>query len=230
MSLSSTSTLKGQLTRNLGSQAPVYFDSLSNFVSGKTSRQEFEDTAKSVLVTPTLRTTVLIKPTHKLNPHITVQLHNALIISLFDATATLKRPPTPPLVTLPKPPPTKRRRLLLPYQGPDTSDISRSIRSARIKRWTLSMGRRERERLKSLHVQPSAPSATEHLRPKKNTDEISSERGVELLNERGGMYFIIFSHIVEWQLYPLQTLLEVDYLSTFILVHVLPHCSTLLTG
>ena len=54
MSLSSTSTLKGQLTRNLGSKAQVYFDSLSNFVSGKTSRQEFEDTAKSVLVTPTL--------------------------------------------------------------------------------------------------------------------------------------------------------------------------------
>jgi hypothetical protein len=57
MSLSSTSTLKGQLTRNLGSQAQEYFDSLSSFVSGKTSRQEFEDTAKSVLVTPTLRKT-----------------------------------------------------------------------------------------------------------------------------------------------------------------------------
>ena len=57
MSLSSTSTLKGQLTRNLGPQAQEYFDSLSSFVSGKTSRQEFEDTAKSVLVTPTLRKT-----------------------------------------------------------------------------------------------------------------------------------------------------------------------------
>jgi len=167
MSLSSTSTLKGQLTRILGSQAQEYFDSLSSFVSGKTSRQEFEDTAKSVLVTPTL-----------------LQLHNALIISLFDATATLKRPPTPP-ATHSKLPLTKRRRLLLPYQGPDLSDESRSIRSTRIKRWTLSMGRRERERLKGLHAQQSAPSAAEHLRPKTNTDEISTERGVELLNERG---------------------------------------------
>jgi hypothetical protein len=51
------------------------------------------------------------------------------------------------------------------------------------------MGRRERERLKNLHVQQIAPSAGEHLRLRTNTDEISSERGVELLNERGGMLF-----------------------------------------
>ena len=51
------------------------------------------------------------------------------------------------------------------------------------------MGRRERERLKSLHVQQNATSAAEHLRLKTNKDEISSERGVELLNERGGTPF-----------------------------------------
>ena len=50
------------------------------------------------------------------------------------------------------------------------------------------MGRRERERLKSLHVQPNAPPVAEHLRLKTITDEISSERGVILLNERGGMF------------------------------------------
>lgn len=66
------------------------------------------------------------------------------------------------------------------------SDDSRSIRSTRIKKWTLSMGRRERERL---HAQQNVPSVAEHVRLKKNTDEISSERGVELLNERGGMFF-----------------------------------------
>jgi hypothetical protein len=53
------------------------------------------------------------------------------------------------------------------------------------------MGRRERERLKSLQVQPNAPSAAEHLRSKTNTDEISSERGVELLSERGGMFILL---------------------------------------
>jgi hypothetical protein len=92
------------------------------------------------------------------------------------------------------------------------------------------MGRRERERLKSLHVQQNAPSAAEHLRPKTNTDEISSERGVELLNERGGMLFFIYPPLIQWQLCRLQTLLEVDYLSTFIRAHVHLHCSTLPTG
>ncbi|KAF8159704.1 transcriptional regulator of RNA polII, SAGA, subunit-domain-containing protein [Crassisporium funariophilum] len=165
MSLSSTSSLKGQLNKNLGSQAQAYFESLSSFVSGRSSRQEFEEVTKQVLTTASLQ-----------------QLHNALIISLFDATATLKRPPTPPPPTLPKPPPTKRRRTLLPYQGPDTSDDLRAIRATRIKRYTLSMGRRERERLKSLQ---SAPPAIEPSRPRKDRDEIACERGVELLSERG---------------------------------------------
>ena len=93
------------------------------------------------------------------------------------------------------------------------------------------MGRRERERLKSLHVQQNAPSAADHMRPKTNTDEISSERGVELLNERGGMlFFLIHPPFIQWQLCRSQTLLEVDYLFTFIPAHVHLHCSTLPTG
>lgn len=117
-----------------------------------------------------------------------VQLHNALIISLFDATATLKRPATPPPPTLPKPPPQKRRRTLLPYQGPGVPDDYRAIRSARMKRWALSMGKRERERLKNLQ-DPSAP--LNPPRPRKETDEIANERGIELLPERGGPYLIL---------------------------------------
>jgi len=54
MSLSSTSTLKGQLIKNLGSNAQIYFDALSSFVSGKTSRTEFEDVAKQILTTVNL--------------------------------------------------------------------------------------------------------------------------------------------------------------------------------
>ncbi|KAF9054349.1 transcriptional regulator of RNA polII, SAGA, subunit-domain-containing protein [Panaeolus papilionaceus] len=165
MSLSSTSNLKQQLTKNLGDHAQNYFQTLNNFVSGKLSRTEFEETAKQLLNTPTL-----------------LQLHNALIISLFDATATLKRPPTPPPPAMPKPPPTKRRRTLLPYQGPSESDESRAIRSSRIKRWGLSMGKRERERVKNLQSVP--PSA--ELRPRKDIDEIACERGVELKGEREG--------------------------------------------
>jgi len=161
MSLSSTSTLKSQLIKNLGLNAQIYFDSLSTFVSGRTSRAEFEETTKAILNTPTL-----------------IQLHNAMIISLFDATATLKRPPTPPPSALPKPPPNKRRRTLLPYQGPNIPDSARSIRAPRIKRWTLSMGSRERDRINALRTVPATNSTN-------LTDEITSERGVVLLHERG---------------------------------------------
>lgn len=55
MSLSSTSNLKQQLTKNLGDHAQNYFQTLNNFVSGKLSRTEFEETAKQLLNTPTLR-------------------------------------------------------------------------------------------------------------------------------------------------------------------------------
>ncbi|PFH51884.1 hypothetical protein AMATHDRAFT_74582 [Amanita thiersii Skay4041] len=165
MSLSSTSTIKGQLTMNLGPKAPQYFSTLKAFVSGKISRQEFDDRVRQVLDSTSL-----------------IQLHNALIISLFDATAVLKRPPTPPPPPAPKPPPRKRRRLLLPYQGPQTSEDARTLRSMRIKRWTLLMGKRERERILSIQNIQSfidPPPARPEL------DEIDRERGVLLLPERG---------------------------------------------
>ncbi|KAF9525968.1 transcriptional regulator of RNA polII, SAGA, subunit-domain-containing protein [Crepidotus variabilis] len=165
MSLSSTSNLKGQLIKNLGLNARLYFDSLSSFVSGRTSRTEFEQVTKQVLTSANL-----------------LQLHNALIISLFDATATLKRPPSPPPPSLPKPPPSKRRRTLLPYQGPDIPDEQRTIRSGRLKKWALSVGRKERERIRALQT---APTTIEPMRPRREIDEIACERGVELLPERG---------------------------------------------
>lgn len=107
---------------------------------------------------------------------ILVQLHNSLIISLFDFTVH-RRPPTPP-PDVTKPPPRKRRRTL-PYQGPDDSDDT--LRSSRLKRWTVALGKRERDRIRTLQ---SAP--TERPRPRKETDEIARDRGVVLLNERGG--------------------------------------------
>ncbi|PPQ88711.1 hypothetical protein CVT25_009475 [Psilocybe cyanescens] len=149
MSLSSTSTLKGQLIKNLGPKAHLYFEALSSFVSGKTSRTEFEESAKQLLTSANL--------------------------------STLKRPPTPPPPTLPKPPPTKRRRTLLPYQGPNVPDEARTIRSSRIRKWALSVGKRERERIKTLQ---NAPPSIDPPRPRRELDEIASERGVELLPER----------------------------------------------
>ena len=58
MSLSSTSTLKGQLTTNLGTKAPLYFDTLKDFVSGRISRQEFDDAVHQVLDSNSLSTSL----------------------------------------------------------------------------------------------------------------------------------------------------------------------------
>ncbi|KIM61318.1 hypothetical protein SCLCIDRAFT_122326 [Scleroderma citrinum Foug A] len=157
MSLSSTSTIKGQLQVALGAKSKAYFDALSQFVSAKISRTEFEDVVRHALDAPHL-----------------VQLHNSLIISLFDFTVH-RRPPTPP-PDVPKHPPRKRKRTL-PYQGPDDTDGT--LRSTRLKRWTVSLGQRERERIRNLQS-----TGVEHPRPRKYTDEISADRGVVLLTER----------------------------------------------
>ncbi|KAJ7273084.1 transcriptional regulator of RNA polII, SAGA, subunit-domain-containing protein [Mycena rebaudengoi] len=159
MSLSSTSTLKAQLKGHLGPKADLYFSTFNQFISGETSRTEFEESIKEILDAPNL-----------------VQLHNALIISLFDAT-THKRPPSPTALPRAKPPPRKRRRVL-PYQGPDDDPDALSLRSARLKMWALSVGKRERERIKTFQAAPL------DMRPLRS-DEISAERGVILLPERG---------------------------------------------
>ncbi|KAJ3755189.1 transcriptional regulator of RNA polII, SAGA, subunit-domain-containing protein [Lentinula raphanica] len=159
MSLSSTSHIKSQLTTNLGPKASTYFSCLQKFVTGQISRTEFDDTLKPILDAPYL-----------------IQLHNALIISLFDARSH-KRPITPP-PDQPKPPPRKRRRTL-PYQGPDTPDDELGSRSSRLKRWALSLGKVERERIRSL---PSAPPL--HEPSKEVTDEIQRERPLYLPKER----------------------------------------------
>lgn len=105
-------------------------------------------------------------------------LHNSLIVSLFDTSAHLA-PPTPP-PDVPKQPPRKRRRTL-PYQGPDNYDPA-TLRSTRLKKWTVGMGRRERDRIRALETYAS----TVESRPEEWNDEIVAERGVKLLPERGG--------------------------------------------
>lgn len=84
---------------------------------------------------------------------------------------------------MPKQPPRKRRRVL-PYQGPD--DAGGSLRSARLKRWTVSLGRRERERIRSLPF-----GGVDSVGPRKHVDEIAADRGVVLLSERGGTFFVV---------------------------------------
>lgn len=61
-----------------------------------------------------------------------------------------------------------------------------TLKSARLKRWALGLGKRERERVRNM--QPVALSTKYEPRPE--TDEIASERGVQLLKERGGKFHL----------------------------------------
>ncbi|KAF9820596.1 hypothetical protein IEO21_01299 [Rhodonia placenta] len=163
MSLPSTTTSRHQLISALGPKAPSYWTALKEYLCARISRVEFDEQVKELLDTTHLR--------------LPVQLHNSLIVSLFDTSAHLA-PPTPP-PDVPKPPARKRRRTL-PYQGADTFDPT-SLRSSRLKRWTVGLGRRERERVR--HLEAAAVALDQ--RPQIHKDEIAAERGVQLVPERG---------------------------------------------
>ena len=137
-----------------------------------TSRSRRTSTARTSVRSPSRRAYASLTYT------LVVQLHNALLVSLFDTSAHLA-PPTPP-PDVPKPP-TRKRRRTLPYQGPDPNEMT-TLRSERLKKWTVGLGRRERERIRALET--VAMNETPYPRP--YTDEIAAERGVQLLPERGG--------------------------------------------
>ena len=183
MSLTSTGNIKTQLTATLGDKSPLYFSAFQQYLKASISRQEFDDRMRDCLDTPHLRASTccclsansMLTLTH----FRTVQLHNSLVISLFDITSHLKpQPPAPP--PPPKPAPRKRRRTL-PYQSLDGSDQN-TLRSARLKKWTLSIGRRERERVKV--YEEGGQNIPRPLRGFQ--EEIVQERGVVLVPERNG--------------------------------------------
>ena len=183
MSLTSTGNIKTQLTIALGDKGALYFSAFQQYLKASISRQEFEDQMRDCLDTPHLCAFSFCAskrdPRAHLDTFCTVQLHNSLVISLFDITSHLKpQPPAPP--PPPKPAPRKRRRTL-PYQSLDGSDQN-TLRSARLKKWTLSIGRRERERVKA--YEDGVSSIPRPLRGFQ--DEIAQERGVMLISERNG--------------------------------------------
>ncbi|KIP10044.1 hypothetical protein PHLGIDRAFT_125872 [Phlebiopsis gigantea 11061_1 CR5-6] len=162
MSLSSTTTIKTQLSQALGPKTEVYYKILQEYFSAHISRLEFDEQIKDCLGKDNIPL---------------LQLHNSFIVSLLDPSAHLA-PPTPP-PDAPKSPSRKRRRTL-PYQGEDDADAV-SLRSERLKRWTIGMGKRERDRLRSL----DAVALSTERSPRKDRDEIAADRGVVVLHERG---------------------------------------------
>ncbi|KAH8116260.1 transcriptional regulator of RNA polII, SAGA, subunit-domain-containing protein [Phellopilus nigrolimitatus] len=152
--------LRDELTAALGSTSAHYWDTLSSYLSGKISRVEFDELVREAVDTPHL-----------------VQLHNSLIISVLGSS--LHHTPLTPPPDAPGKPPRKRRRTL-PYPGAEADGDAAALRSSRLKRWTVGMGRRERERVKAFEAASAVGSR--HGR-KSVVDEIARERGVELVPE-----------------------------------------------
>lgn len=97
-------------------------------------------------------------------------------------------PPTPPPDGPGRGKPPRKRRRTLPDQGngadeSEVDDDNGTLRSARLKRWTIGLGKRERERVKQLEM--IARGKVER-KPRKEVDEIARERGVLLLPEGRG--------------------------------------------
>lgn len=128
-----------------------------------------------------------------------MQLHNSLIISVL-ASSSHRRPPTPPPSDSGKGKHSRKRRRTLPYQGDDDDDMD-SLRSSRLKRWAVGMGRKERERVQSLATVNDGTESTdgsERRRPRKELDEIARERGVMLVPEGRGIpcHFLFLNNIM----------------------------------
>ena len=128
-------------------------------------------------------TGLLVLTSHLLTICPPVQLHNSLIIAILGSSLH-HAPPTPP----PDAPgkgkhPKKRKRTAL--YGPDgADDDAGAARSARLKRWAVNIGKKERERVKAFET---ASSSVER-RLRKEVDEIARERGVVLLPEGRGEF------------------------------------------
>ena len=120
-----------------------------------------------------------------------MNLHNALIISIIGSSSH-HAPPTPPPDGPGKAKPARKRRRMLPYQGVGTVEDQTTLRSPRLKRWIIGMGRKDRDRLRAMvKVQLengiNGENGAAHIVPRLYNDEISSERGVVLLPEGKGL-------------------------------------------
>ena len=178
MSLESTSTIKSKLALGLGPKAPRYWTLLKDFLRANISRTEFDEQVRECVDTPSLGTEYLFCCTMYSKRNL-VQLHNALVVSIFDPSAQKVVNTPPPDITKG---PSRKRKRVIPYQGPDPDEPT-SLRSSRMTHWTVSVGKRERERIRSL---TSATSISSPHVPRPAVDEIASERGVKLILERGG--------------------------------------------
>ena len=116
-----------------------------------------------------------------------VNLHNALLISIIGSSSH-HAPPTPPPDGPGKAKPNRKRRRTLPYQGVSENDDQGTLRSPKLKRWIIGMGRKERERIRALEKSQLENGENGAIAPRLYPlDEIAAERGVMLLPEGKGL-------------------------------------------
>ena len=121
----------------------------------------------------------------------TVQLHNSFLISII-SSSTRHAPPTPPPEASGSNKPPRKRRRTLPYQGPSNGSDDfvdgddGSLRSERLKKWTIGVGRRERDRIKNIE----AVAPPEKKKRRVDVNEIAQERGIPLVKDLGAPQII----------------------------------------
>ena len=192
-----TESIRSEINIALGHKARLYWDTLGQYLSGKFSRAEFDELIRHSIDSPQLgachpHIRVIAFESNKtfrlLINIIAVHLHNALIASILGSSLH-QPPPTPPPDAPGKTKPTRKRKRTLPYQGHDSGGRdgddpeSGTLRSARIKRWIVGMGKKERERMKAIETTMAMNAPERPLRLQ--LDEISRERGLALPRERG---------------------------------------------
>jgi hypothetical protein len=77
----------------------------------------------------------------------------------------------------------------LPYQGPDPDDDG-LLRSKRLKRWAVGLGKAERDKIKSVNqaAKDVKDTVDASSKPVKGRDEVMGERGVKMINEGKGIF------------------------------------------
>ncbi|KLO11612.1 hypothetical protein SCHPADRAFT_921686 [Schizopora paradoxa] len=163
-----SSTLRDEINAALGPKASVYWQTLNQYTSGKISRVEFEELVREAVDTPHL-----------------VQLHNSFIISIIGSSLHHAPPTPPPEAPGTSKPPRKRRQTIqgkaLVNGDDSTEHEDGSLRSVRLKRWTVGVGKKERERIRNM--EKSIPD--KDRKPLSLRDEINQERGLALPLEAG---------------------------------------------
>ena len=171
-------SIKGQLGALLGSNGLPYWQTLSEFVAGKTSRIEFEREMRRWMTTPELGKSC---PDHSFvgwqsdeTCIFLVKLHNSLLMEMITVSRFDSEKDATPTTAGP----IRKRRRMLPHQDPPP----------RLRKWAAGLRKAERERVRGIGMPVGAPITSQ-------VDEVRLERPISLRQE-GKRKSIFFQHLL----------------------------------